>query len=137
MTPNVAAVIEKLDAERLALAQTFGVQVRTIERHFAQSFSTTAERLADIAAELHAKRGGPPGPTDTGTRFLSEDVPYGLVFCAALGKVAGVPMGATETIIATASLITGRDFHSENDLVGPLGLADETVERLLARVNSG
>jgi opine dehydrogenase len=134
MTPSVAAVIEQLDAERLALARAFGLQVRSIERHFAESFSTTSGRLADIAAELHTKRGGPPGPTDMGTRFLSEDVPYGLVFCAALGRVAGVATPATQTVIAMASLVANRDFAAENDLIEPLRLKDETVSGLLERV---
>lgn len=134
MTPMVAGVIEKLDAERQALARAFGLTVRTIERHFAQSFGTTAERLGDIAAELHAKRGGPPGPTDTGTRFLAEDVPYGLVFCAALGALAGVPMPATRTLIDMASLVTGEDYTAGNDLLTPLRLQGETLAGLLARV---
>ncbi|MEI2744916.1 MAG: NAD/NADP octopine/nopaline dehydrogenase family protein [Ottowia sp.] len=136
MTPGVAAVIEKLDAERLALAAAFGLQVRSIEQHFAQSFGTQAERLADIAAELHAKRGGPPGPTDIHTRFLAEDVPYGLVFCAALGRLASVPTPATDTLIAAASLICGVDHASGNDLLEPLGLARESPAGLLARVNA-
>ena len=136
MTERVAAVIEKLDAERRALAGAFGLSVRSIEQHFAQSFDTRSERLADIAAELHAKRGGPPGPTDIGTRFLSEDVPYGLVFCAALGRLAQVPTPATDTIIATAGLIAGRDYARENTLIEPLGLRDETAAGLLARVSA-
>lgn len=137
MTEGVARVIERLDAERLALAAAFGLQVRTIERHFAQSFGTTAERLADIAAELHAKRGGPPGPTDTGTRFLHEDVPYGLVFCSALGRVAGLPLPATDAVISMASLVTGCDFARANDLLAPLRLDGESPAGLLARVNGG
>ena len=136
MTERVAAVIEKLDAERLALAAAFGLQVRTIEQHFAQSFATQSPRLADIAAELHAKRGGPPGPTDVSTRFLAEDVPYGLVFCAALGRLAAVPTPATDTIIATAGLITGCDHTAQNTLIEPLGLRRETAAGLLARVNA-
>lgn len=134
MTPRVAAVIERLDAERLALARAFGITVRTIEAHFAQSFGTTAERLADIAAELHAKRGGPPGPSAVDTRFLAEDMPYGLVFALALGQIAGVPMPATRTVVDAASLITGQDFAQGNGLLGPLGLAREDVQGLLRRV---
>lgn len=134
MTPNVAAVIERLDAERLALARAFGVNVRTIEQHFAQSFGTESARLADIAAELHRKRGGPPGPTDVETRFLSEDVPFGLVFALELGRLAGVPTPATRTIVDMASLITGRNFTRENDLVHALTLANESASGLLRRV---
>ena len=135
MTPRVSAVIGQLDAERQALAQAFGVQVRSMEQHFAQSFGTTSERLADIAAELHAKRGGPPGPVDVHTRYLDEDVPFCLVFFAALGRVAHVPMPATQVMIDAASLIAGRDFTQGNDLLAPLALAQETVDGLIRRVS--
>lgn len=33
-----------------------------------------------------------------------------------------------------ASLVNGIDYRRENDLVGPLGLADETVAGLLGRL---
>jgi opine dehydrogenase len=134
MTPQVAGVILRLDAERLALAHAFGLQVRTIEEHFAKSFGTTTPTLAEIAAELHAKRGGPPGPTDTGTRFLAEDVPFGLAFCEVLGALAGVDMPATRAIVQTAGLVLGRDLAAENDLVDALRLRGESRDGLLARV---
>lgn len=136
MTPQVAAVIARLDAERLALARAFGVKLHTLEEHFARSFGTTAQGIAAIAAELHAKRGGPPGPTDTSTRFITEDVPYGLVFTLVLGRMAGVAMPSTQTIVDSAALITGRDWAKENGLLDPLGLARETPAGLLARVTA-
>lgn len=136
MTPRVAAVIEQLDAERMAVAGAFGLRLRTIERHFAQSFDTQSERLAEIAAELHDKRGGPPGPTDVNTRFLSEDVPYGLVFTLALSHVTQVPAPATEATAAMAGMLLGEDFAAANDLIFALGLPAETVSGLLARVNA-
>lgn len=134
MTPQVAGVILRLDAERLALAAAFDVQVRTIEEHFAKSFGTTATTLAEIAAQLHASRGGPPGPTDTGTRFLAEDMPYGLAFCATLGAIAGVPMPATHAILQMASLVVGRDLAADNDLIDAMGLREETTQGLQRRV---
>jgi opine dehydrogenase len=135
LTPCVAAVIERLDAERLALARAFGLEVRTIERHFAKSFGTESGRLADIAAELHQKRGGPPGPTDIATRFLAEDIPFGLVFSLVLGAIAGVPMTATAATVEMASLITSRNFAAENDLTEVLKLRQESVKGLLARLS--
>jgi opine dehydrogenase len=134
LTPAVARVIERLDAERIALARAFGIEVRPIEAHLVKSFGATPGPLADIAAELHAKRGGPPGPTDTATRFLGEDVPYGLAFSLALGRIAGVPMPGTATVVEAASLVLGRDLAAENDLVGPLRLSEATLPGLLARV---
>jgi opine dehydrogenase len=134
LTPSVARVIEKLDAERRALAHAFGIEVGSVETHFARSFGTASVRLQDIADELHAERGGPPGPTSLDTRFLSEDLPYGLVFLEALGRLAGVPMPATRTMVESASLVAGRDFAQDNDLLAPLGLETETVEGLRNRL---
>ena len=134
MTPGVARAIEALDLERRAVAQAFGIELDPIEAHFARSFGTTSARLEDIAAELHAKRGGPPGPVRTDTRYLSEDMPYGLAFVEALGRMAGVPTPATRTIVDAASLVNGIDYRQQNDLLAPLGLAGETVAGLLARL---
>jgi len=134
LTPGVARVIETLDAERRALAAAFGIEVGSVEAHFARSFGTTATRLQDIADELHAQRGGPPGPTRLDTRFLTEDIPYGLVFLQALGRVADVPMPATRTMVDSAALVAGRDHALDNDLLEPLGLAAETVAGLQARL---
>ena len=134
MTPHVARAITQLDGERLALAAAFGLRVRAIETHFALSFGTSAPDLAGIAAELHAQRGGPPGPTEVTTRFLAEDIPFGLVFLSQLGRIVSLPTPAIDATIAAASLITGHDFSAGNDLMGPLGLAGETRAGLLQRV---
>jgi opine dehydrogenase len=134
MTPGVSRAIEALDRERRAVAAAFGIEVGPIEAHFARSFGTAAEKLEDIAAELHAKRGGPPGPTQVDTRYVTEDMPYGLVFVEALGALAGVPTPATRTIVDAAALVNGVDYRRENDLLEPLGLARETVAGLLARL---
>lgn len=134
MTPGVSRAIEALDQERRAVARAFGIEVGPIEAHFARSFGTTFEKLEDIAAELHAKRGGPPGPVQVDTRYVTEDMPYGLAFIEALGAIAGVPTPATRTIVDAASLVNGIDFRRENDLIEPLGLARETVAGLLARL---
>jgi len=134
MTPGVSRAIEALDLERRAVARAFGIELGPIEAHFARSFGTTSARLEDIAAELHAKRGGPPGPVRTDTRYVSEDMPYGLAFVEALGRMAGVPTPATRTIVDAASLVNGIDYRQQNDLLAPLGLASETVAGLLARL---
>jgi opine dehydrogenase len=134
MTPAVARVIETLDAERRALAGACGIEVGSFEEHFARSFGVASSRLADIAAELHAKRGGPPGPTRVDTRFVTEDIPYGLVFLEALGRMADVPMPATRTLVDASSLIGGIDFRRENDLLAPLALERETVAGLRERL---
>ncbi|WP_332775856.1 hypothetical protein [Polaromonas sp.] len=46
-----------------------------------------------------------------------------------------MPTPATQTVVETASLLTGRDFTAENDLLVPLKLQSASMAGLLARVN--
>lgn len=117
MTPAVCRVIEGLDRERLALARAFGTSVPTAEEHFARSYATISQDLAGIAAEIHARRGGPPGPTDMATRFITEDVPFGLVFYQWLARQRGVAMPLTDAAAALASAAWGMDFSAMNDVI--------------------
>ncbi len=137
ITPRVAAVIEALDDERQALGAALGVHVRSLPEHSAQSFGSRAATLAGIAEELHAGRGRPPGPTDTNTRLPAEDVLVGLALRAELGRLAGVPMPATRTVIEAAALITRRDFRKENDLPDQLRLDGTNLQALVAQVSAG
>lgn len=133
MTPAVSRLIEALDAERRAIAAGFGVTVRTIEEHFQRSFDVPQERLADIAAELHRRRGGPPGPTDFDTRFVMEDGPFGLVCNAELARIAGVAAPVTEAAIGVISGLWGRDLRQANPLLAELRLGAATAVSLRDR----
>lgn len=135
MTASVSSIMEKIDAERQAIAEAFGFKVRSVEQHFRQSFKIERDSMAAIAEEMHKRRGGPPGPTDTSTRFVSEDVPFGLVFVLALAKIAGVPAPVTQANVTMASLVAGRNFAADNGFIEALSLRGETVNRLLKRVS--
>lgn len=137
MTSRTADVINELDAERLSLASVFGWCLSSFSQKLRQSFNIESVELADVARELHQKRGGPAGPTNIKTRYVWEDVPYGLLFTLALGRIANVAMPATEAIVATAGLIVGEALLKTNDLIEALGLSTETVQGLLSRVNVG
>lgn len=135
MTPRVCEIIEKLDAERLAIASAFGLKVRTVEQHFAESFGATATKMADIATEMHVTRNAIAGPVDMNTGYFTSDIPFGMAFNEALGRMVGVKTPATSAMIEAASLITGRDFRAENNLLAPLALGTETREGLTRRVS--
>lgn len=133
LTPAVARLVSAMDTERRAIASAFGLTVTTVEQHFQRSFDVDQSDLADIAAELHRRRGGPPGPTSLATRFVLEDVPFGLAFNAAVARVAGVPTPVTDAVITTLSTLVDRDLAADNPLLVGLDLAGATPAALLAR----
>ncbi|MBO1079214.1 NAD/NADP octopine/nopaline dehydrogenase family protein [Roseomonas haemaphysalidis] len=132
ITPAVGRVIEALDAERLALAAAFGLSVRTVTEHFVLSHNIAPGSVAEMAAAVHAKRPELLGPKTLDSRFVTEDVPFGLVPLELLGRISGVPVPLHAAGIALFSATHGRDFRAENDLLPPLALAGTTKAALAA-----
>lgn len=137
MTPGVANLILSLEQERQALARAFGLTLHSIEAHFQQSFDIPDHSLSDIAAQLHRRRGGPPGPTDMNTRFILEDTPYGLAFAEAVARQAGMTLPQHTSAINLASAIWRRDLRAANNLLAPLALEAMTRETFERYIHNG
>ena len=133
LTPAVARLVEAMDRERRGVAAAFGRDVLPIEAHFQRSFDVPQTALADIAAELHRRRGGPAGPTSLDTRFVLEDVPYGLVVNAALGRIVNADTRVTDGAITLLSTLYGDDFRAGNPLIDALALGSASRDSLLRR----
>jgi opine dehydrogenase len=133
-TPSVARLIEALDAERLAIARAFGIEVRTARQHFHLSTGVPEGPLAGMLAAIAGRDRTTPGPRSIETRYVLEDVPFGLVPTSLLGRVAGVPATLHDAGIDMLSALYGRDFRAENDilpLLGMKGMPPDALRRLL------
>ncbi|RCI77211.1 hypothetical protein DNK03_21540 [Brucella anthropi] len=118
ITEGVARLIKSLDIERLAVAAAHGVKVRDVEEHYRISFGfEPGLSLARMAAMVHEIRKGPPGPTSTDTRFVTEDVPFGIVCVERLARQAGIAVPLHSAGIDLFSALYGRDFRAENNLL--------------------
>ena len=117
VTPNVGRLLEALDAERLAVARVLNLDVKTIHEHFHQSFHVPIASIHAMNQAMHARGVGGTGPSDAESRYVTEDVPYGLVPIAKLARLARVPAPLHEAGIAIFSAMYGRDFLAENDLL--------------------
>lgn len=120
VTPNVGRLLEALDLERLAIAKTFGKDVRTIFEHFHLSFHVPIGAISDMNREMAQKGNGGTGPATADSRYVTEDVPYGLVTTSQLGKIAGVPTPLHDAGIDIMSAMYGRNFRRENALLDAL-----------------
>jgi opine dehydrogenase len=130
ITPAVGRLMEALDAERLAIAATFGVEVRSLRRHFHLSFHEPEAPLADMAARLAARGQDPAAPTSVDTRYVTEDAPFGLYVTTLLGRMCGVPATLHAAGLALFSAMYGRDLAADNDIAAALGLATMTADEL-------
>lgn len=62
------------------------------------------------------------GPSTADSRYILEDVPYGLVLTVLLGRLVNRPATLHEAGINILSAMYGRDFMKENELLIGLGL---------------
>jgi opine dehydrogenase len=126
-TPAVGRLMEALDAERLALAKTCGVQVRTLHEHFHLSFGAEGATMGDMAHDLATRGADPSGPTTLDSRYVTEDVPFGLWPTICLGQEAGVAMPLHAAGVQMFSALYGRDLTLDNDILPALGGLAEVI----------
>lgn len=134
ITDAVGRLIEALDAERLAIAHAFGATVRTVREHFHLSFHIPEAPLGEMARAMVAKGDRTLAPATLETRYVLEDVPFGLVPTVLLARLAGIPTPLHDSGIAILSALYGRDLASANDILPALGFAGMTKDRLRALV---
>lgn len=130
VTPNVGRLLEVLDRERLAIATSLGLEVRTIFQHLNLSFGAPMGSASEMHQAMHAAGKGGAGPTTADSRYVTEDVPFGLVPTAKLGRLAGRPAPLHEAGIELFSAMYGRDFGAENDLLPALDIDSLSLARL-------
>lgn len=140
ITAGVGQLVEELDTERLAIAERLGVTVRTAREHYHKSHddlpaSGNVHELAQIIAARRKRTS--PGPRDVSTRFITEDVPFGIAFIVALGQLAGVPTPVHAAGLTLSDAIYGRDFVSENDLLAGLDMGNDSLDSLSRQVLNG
>ncbi|MBZ9811625.1 NAD/NADP octopine/nopaline dehydrogenase family protein [Mesorhizobium sp. BR1-1-9] len=122
VTPAAGRLIEALDAERLAIAAHFGIAVRTVQEHFSLSFHVPKGTVSEMNQEMDRQGRGGFGPTTIESRYILEDVPFGLLPTVLLGKITEKPATLHESGVSILSAAYGRDLRGDNDILPALGL---------------
>lgn len=130
VTPASATLIETIDAERVALGDALGIDlVPDPELGLRQGYLSEATYLVGYNQGIGFAKSQAPKSLDF--RYLTEDVPYGLVFASELAKQVGVPTPAIDTVISMASIILRTDFRAQGKrLPKDLGFGDLTLEQV-------
>jgi opine dehydrogenase len=124
ITPTVGRLLEALDLERRSIASAFGKSVRSISEHYELSFGISGKSVAEISLELAGRGQEIAGPLDINTRYVLEDVPFGLVPTLYLARMSGEPAPLHRSGLEILSACYGRNFAADNDLLTDLGEVD-------------
>ena len=137
ITPAVARFIEDLDKERLKVAEAYGVQTRSIHQAYAVPGKIEIGPFADMMRQVVNVRKGVNGPTSLDTRYVTEDVPYGLLTTVRLAELAQVDVPLHRAGITIFSSLYGRDFAAENQILPEVAEAFSSIKTLRQVLRQG
>jgi opine dehydrogenase len=130
VTPRVGRLLERLDLERLAIAEVLRVNVKTIFEHFHLSFHVPIASVYEMNQQMHIQGNGSIGPATADNRYVTEDVPYGLQMTSFMGWLVERPAKLHEAGIEIFSAMYDRDFAHENELLSALELDKYSLQDL-------
>ena len=123
VTPAVCRVIEQVDAERLAIGAALGYELMPVAEGFhAAGFGPQGDLWSVINGSRMLTALRAPGSLET--RWLSEDVPYGIATWAALGDDLGIETPVMDALVALASVVLGFDAFAARRSFTPMQLSE-------------
>ena len=132
VTTGVASVIDAVDAERMAVAAALGVPTKSQHEWVKFAYGVEGDDTAALCAELSDEiYKGIESPPLLRSRYLTEDVPLGLVPWALLARVAEVSTPVMDSIITLASTMCREDFWSTGRTLARMGLDGMPVATIL------
>lgn len=123
-------ILEKLDDEKMDVLEKLGFERLSYEnackyRNSLDESIDAKEVFLDYAAmDTRAK-----GPVKVDSRYISEDVPEGLVMLESLAKVLKVKTPIATSLIEIASAALGRDLRKDGRSVESLGY--DNIKKLI------
>ena len=108
---SVAHLLEKIDAERQAVATAGGFEVESLKEWLERTYLVSGDTLYECIRNNEAYREIDAPPT-INTRYIFEDVPNGLVPVEAMGQEYGVPTPNITTIINLACSVMDADYRA-------------------------
>ena len=141
VTPAVARLYEAVDQDRLAVGRGLGVGVLSLQDWFERVYGVREPTLVETIRRLsYDDDGAYVANRAAGTldhKYVTEDVPTGLMPIAALGDAIGVNTPAIDAVIAIAQFQLGRSFEGEARTLERMGLGGLDGAAIVKTVREG
>ena len=133
ITPGVARMAEAVDAERVQVAQAMGVETDDVFTQLKSMYGFPGDNLYEALSNttVHVDQ---LTPRSAQHRYVTEEIPYGLVPISEIASMLGISTPNIDAIIALASTVNGEDYRATGRHLSTLGLGRMTPEELLASV---
>ncbi len=129
-TECVTRVMLAMDAERMALLGRIsndGIAFKNSFENFYAKYSLGKQTLSETLRQspIHSNPVF-PAPSCIDTRYINEDLPFGLVPWSNMGRLWDVPTPNVDAVIRLVSTMLGKDYFVEGLTADKLGLQGMT-----------
>ncbi len=136
ITKTVANVIMKVDDERRAVGSALGYDLIPANEAFhTAGFGPKGDLWATINGSRMLTALKAPGSLQT--RWLTEDIPFGLAAWSSIGSQYGVDTPTMDAFVDIGSIVIGFDGWAAARGVEALGIKDLSKEQLTAYLQAG
>ena len=136
-TPSVYRVVESLDAELMDIGSALGLALDPNDDLTERWYGHQTRRSTTGLSTRELVYGTIKAEKQLGSRYLTEDLPYGLVPWEDMGRLTGVETPIISSLINLGDALLGRDFRAEGLTLARLGLDGLTINQLLVLVQEG
>lgn len=129
VTPSVSLILERVDAERVAVAGALGIRALTAREWLYLAYNAAGKNLFRAMRANPGYR-GIKAPQTLRMRYIEEDVPSSLVPISSVGKKFGIATPTIDALIHLASMLNETDYWAAGRTVERLGIADMSLREL-------
>ncbi len=134
LTPGIGKVMDVVDGERQAVQRALGLPPVSLPSMIHDFFNVSGKNCYEAIYNCpnYSKQTTPDGLEH---RYISEDVPFGLVPTTAIGEQMGLDMSTTRSIVQLACSAAGKDFWKEGRSLEAMGLSGMDSAQMLRYVS--
>lgn len=142
MTPSVARALESLNEERLSICKALGYKLYHWDNldfknyNLGETEEECRYRILNTSMDAAFGKDGiyagmkMKGPEHLKDRYITEDVPYGMVLISTLGDLLRIPTPTHDAIIQLTSVINRTNYWKTGRGMRELGLSKMNKKRL-------
>lgn len=139
-TESVTKVMLAMDEERMSLLERLGLNgiafkdaFEAVYKNYSVGGQTMSLSETLRKSPIHSDPTF-PAPSSIDTRYITEDLPFGLVPWSSIGNMWGMPTPNIDAIIQIASTMLNVDYFTEGLTVDDLGIEGMSPEDVKALV---
>ena len=132
---TMADILERMDQEKMTIGNMYDMKLPKLIDTMYEFYNFKAKTIHEFSRITPVHNQVKGTPISLNTRYITEDVPYGLVTWHELSKKANIDSNITNTLIQLANIIKKENYFKSGRTLKTLGLHEYTHDEIVQFVS--